>query len=303
MRPGDANSAHPPAGLDRCTRDSKISSTKRICRVEYLEPVAEVRTIGSVALHRIGIRQALEGRWNLDRRITEQVAEQPLRQREDVFGADERSFDIDLGELGLPVSTEILVAEAACDLEVSVETGNHQQLLVELRRLGQRIELTRMHPARHQIIACSLGGRLGEHRCLELQIATLVEIPPRALLQTVPENEVLLQLGPTKIEVAMPEAQVFGGQLFSSASRDRDCRNIGNRENLERGAAKLDLAGSYFRVSHFLGAQRDFAFNANHVFLAESRCVGDCGCGSPVRIEGHLEKSGAIAEIDEDYSA
>src|SRR5688572_31809270 len=39
---------------------------------------------------------------------------------------------------------------------------HHHQLLVDLRRLRQRIELARMHATRHQVIARALGGGLGE---------------------------------------------------------------------------------------------------------------------------------------------
>ena len=57
--------------------------------------------------------------------------------------ADERRLDVDLRELRLAVGAQILVAEAARDLEVAVEAGHHEQLLVDLRRLRQRVELAR----------------------------------------------------------------------------------------------------------------------------------------------------------------
>jgi hypothetical protein len=50
---------------------------------------------------------------------------------------------IDLGELGLAVGAQVLVAEAAHDLVVAVEAGNHQQLFEQLRRLRQGVELAR----------------------------------------------------------------------------------------------------------------------------------------------------------------
>src|SRR3712207_9041615 len=68
-------------------------------------------------------------------------------------------FRSELRELGLPVGAQVLVAEAAGDLVVALEAGHHQQLLEELRRLGQRVELARAEPARHEEVARPLGGR------------------------------------------------------------------------------------------------------------------------------------------------
>ena len=86
-------------------------------------------------------------------------------------GVDERRLDVDLRELRLPVLAQILVAKAARDLEVPVEARDHEQLLVELRRLRQRVELARMHAARHEIVASAFGRGLGEDRRLDLEVA------------------------------------------------------------------------------------------------------------------------------------
>ena len=65
-----------------------------------------------------------------------------------VSGARERHLDVDLRELGLAVGAQVLVAEAARDLEVAVEARDHQDLLEELRRLRQRVELAVVDAAR-----------------------------------------------------------------------------------------------------------------------------------------------------------
>ena len=63
-----------------------------------------------------------------------------------VFLGDEAHLDVELIEFQAAVGAQVLVAKAGRDLEVAVEAGDHQQLLELLRRLGQRIELARMHP-------------------------------------------------------------------------------------------------------------------------------------------------------------
>ncbi len=45
----------------------------------------------------------------------------------------ERHLEIELGELGQPVRPRVLVAEAPDDLEVALQSADHQQLLEQLR--------------------------------------------------------------------------------------------------------------------------------------------------------------------------
>ena len=54
---------------------------------------------------------------------------------------DEAHLEVDLRELGLAVEAQVLVAEAAHDLEVAIDARDHEQLLEDLRRLGERVEL------------------------------------------------------------------------------------------------------------------------------------------------------------------
>jgi hypothetical protein len=62
---------------------------------------------------------------------------------EDVLLAGEAHLGVELGELELPVRSQVLVAEAPRHLVVAVDTAHHAQLLEELRALGQGVEGTR----------------------------------------------------------------------------------------------------------------------------------------------------------------
>ena len=57
----------------------------------------------------------------------------------------ERKFHIDLRELRLTVSTKILISETSCDLDITVKSGAHQKLLVQLWRLRKSVEASRMN--------------------------------------------------------------------------------------------------------------------------------------------------------------
>ena len=65
--------------------------------------------------------------------LREQVADQSFHQLHDLFLVQERGLDVELGEFRLPVGAQVLVAEAAHDLVVTVEAGHHQQLFEDLR--------------------------------------------------------------------------------------------------------------------------------------------------------------------------
>ena len=98
---------------------------------------------------------------------------EPIDDAEDGFLAREAHLEIDLRELKLAVGAEVLVAEAAGDLEVAVEAGDHEDLLEDLRRLRQRVELARMNAAGDQEIARAFGRGLGQDGRFDLQKALL----------------------------------------------------------------------------------------------------------------------------------
>jgi hypothetical protein len=91
---------------------------------------------------------------------TPQCADQALGDGHDILARHERRLDVDLRELRLSVRSQVLVAETPRDLEVPVEPGDHEQLLVQLRRLRQCVELAGMHTARDQVIPRAFRGGL-----------------------------------------------------------------------------------------------------------------------------------------------
>src|SRR2546423_955863 len=128
-----------------------------------------------------------------------------------------------LGEL-VHVVAQVFVAEAARDLKVAVEARHHQQLLVDLGRLWQRIKLPGVHARRHEIVARAFGRGLGEDRRLDLEKLELGEGATGALQQPVPQRQIALHFGPAQIEVTVLEAQLLGGELFTLAARHRNRR-------------------------------------------------------------------------------
>ena len=131
--------------------------------------------------------------------------------------------------------------------------GDHQDLLEDLRRLRQRVELARVDAARHQVVARPFGRRLGQHRRLDLEEALLVEILPDLHRRAVAQHHVVLHArrGADRgsgTSAACPRTPAYssaignGGVFASFSSADLARRD-------------LDLAGLDLRV-HRLGRAR-----------------------------------------------
>ena len=96
-------------------------------------------------------------------RVAEDSFDHPLEEFTYLFFRHERRFNIYLRKFGLTVCTQVFVAETLGDLVVTVKASHHQQLLEQLRRLGQCKKLAVMHAARHEIVTCPFRRALGEH--------------------------------------------------------------------------------------------------------------------------------------------
>ena len=122
--------------------------------------VTQVRLVIAIFQHRFLVRNARKFASRSNRatigKFFEHASKNRLQRLEHIFLGDKAHFEIELVKFARrAVGAGVLVAEAGGDLEIAVETGNHQHLLEHLRRLRQRVEFARMDAARHEIIACA----------------------------------------------------------------------------------------------------------------------------------------------------
>lgn len=102
-----------------------------------LHAEAGVRFVGTVALHGFLVGHAGQRCRNLHvQHLAEQILHKALCHLQDVLHVNERHLQVNLGEFRLAVCTQILVTEAAGNLDVPIHAGNHQQLLVDLGDWG-----------------------------------------------------------------------------------------------------------------------------------------------------------------------
>ena len=87
----------------------------------HIEP--RIGLIGAVAVHGVLPRDTRQRKLNVEvQRFFEQTLNEALVHRHDVVRFDERHFKVDLRKVRLTVRTKVLVAEAARDLHVAVES-------------------------------------------------------------------------------------------------------------------------------------------------------------------------------------
>ena len=154
--------ANRTAVLDGVLEHLERAVLRNIRNIADFEAEADVRLVRAVLVHCVLPGHARQRELNVNiQHFLEYALEEALVYRDNVVLLHEGHLKVDLSELRLTVGAQVLVAEAAGDLDVAVHAGEHEQLLVLLRGLRQGVELARMYAARHEVVARALGGGLG----------------------------------------------------------------------------------------------------------------------------------------------
>ena len=143
--------------------------------------------------------------------LLEHAAEHGLHRVPHVFLGDEAHLEIELVEFaGQTVGARVFVAEAWRDLEVAVEAGDHQELLVLLRRLGQREELALVDAAGDEEVARAFGRGRGQDRRRVFGEAGLVHAAAHRGDDFRARHDVGVQRLAAQVEEAVFQAHVLG---------------------------------------------------------------------------------------------
>lgn len=122
-----------------------------------MHTIAGIGLVGAIGVHGLPVVHATQRRGHLDTHAAEGIGQNFLERAHDVVLVHEGHLDIDLGELGLTVGTQVLVAEALGNLVVALDATDHEQLLQELRGLRQGVEVTRLNTAGNDEVAAPSG--------------------------------------------------------------------------------------------------------------------------------------------------
>ena len=218
---------------------------------------------------------------------------------EDVLALHEAHLQVELRELRLAVGAKVLIAEAARNLEVALEAGDHQELLELLGRLRQRIETAGVHTAGHKVVAGALRRALDEDRRLNLEEIALVQEVADVLYDAMAQGEVTLHAAAAQVQVAIAHAQYL---VDVAVLVDVEGRRQGCVEHLQGVDGDLHLTGCEAGVHGARRPRRDLAINSQDPLTADP-------LGVPVRrldglgVDDDLHGAAAVAQVYEDEAA
>jgi hypothetical protein len=173
------------------------------------------------------------------------------------------TFQVDLREFRLAVGAQVLVAEATGNLEIAVESRDHQNLFEDLRRLRQRVELAVMHAAGNQIVARALGRRARQNRRLDFVEAERVHGFAHLEDDAMAQRQIALRARPAQIEIAIVQPGLLAGV---DLVLDDEWRRLGGIQDAQLGGKNFYLAAGQLRIG--LLPQRHAPANGDNIFRA-----------------------------------
>ena len=176
-----------------------------------------------------------------------------------------RHLQIDLGELGLAVGAQVFVAEAAHDLKIFVEAGNHQDLFEHLRRLRQGVKRSGLNAAWNQIIARAFRRRPRHEGRFNLEKSLGRKIIADGLGHLVPRLDVELHNFAAQVDVAIFQARFFVGERRVRRQERRQLRLV---QDADFARHQFHFAGGNVFVHRVGIAQLHRADHGDDVFVA-----------------------------------
>ena len=171
---------HVRMNLDGANRlaDERLKSAagEELGQVNDAQRVAQIRLVGTKLQHSLLVaddRIRSSGDSSAFRsKLLKRSGQNLFACTENIFLRSKAHLKVQLIELARrAISTCVLIAEARSDLEVLVKTGYHQQLLVLLRSLRQRIELALELTGRNHVVTRTFRRRSAQNRGLNFQEA------------------------------------------------------------------------------------------------------------------------------------
>ena len=225
------------------------------------------------------------------------MAGHALKRIDDVVLLHEAHFAVDLREFRLAIGTQVLVAETFHNLEITVESRHHQQLLQSLRRLGKSIELPRIHARRNDKVASAFRRRAYEHRRFHFEEAFAVKVAAHLHRHLMAQFKIFADGISPQIKVAVLHAQIVAaiGIVFN-----RKRRHLAFVQHCEAIHYYLDVAGRHIRI--FIGTLRNDAFCLYDVFapkvIGRFTKLGVC-----LIVENKLRNAITVAKIDKSHAS
>src|SRR5690606_30909010 len=284
--------------VGRAVEYLELHRLHQVRNVDQLHVDAQIGLVRAEASHGFGEGHAREGAQVHVQMLLEHLADHLLGDLHDLLFVHERGFNIDLGELGLTVGTQVLIAEALGYLVVAVHAGHHQDLLEQLRRLRQREELTLMGSARYQVVTGTFRRGAGQDRRLDVEEAVIIQIVADGVTDLGAEAQAIRHLRSTQIDVAVTQADILT-DLRVLIQQERG--GLGGIENDQLLAQDLDATGAHVGIGGALGTQAHQPGDLQDELAADG--LGQGKALLRIGVEHDLGYALAVAHVEEDHPA
>ena len=262
-------------------------------QVRQLEAEAQVRLVRAVLLHRLGVGHAADRRRHVHAHEGPQGLDDLLAEGDHVVLLHEGGLDVQLGELGLTVGAEVLVAVAAGDLVVLLDPAHLQQLLEQLRRLRQGVPGAGSQAGRDEEVAGALRRRAREGRGLDLHEALAVQQLACRPVDLGAQAHDARGLRAAQVQVAVAQPGLLADLHVLVHLERQGGGGVEHRHGLRD---QLDLTGGQVRVLIALGAALDRAGDLQDPLVAQR---------VEVRLVPHhdLGEARGVAQVHEGHAA
>ena len=267
-------------------------------QLHELHAEAQVGLVAAIVLHGLGPGHPQERLRQLHAADgLEEVLGHTFEEVDDIVLLDKGHLTVYLSEFRLTVGTQIFITEALGNLEIAVETGDHQQLLQRLRTLRKGVELSGIHARGDYEVAGALGRGTYQDGRLHLDEALLVQVFAHFDGHLVAQFQVLAHSRAAQVEVAVFHAYIVASVRIVLDGKGRGERRI---EHVQRGNDDFDIARRQVGVLaeafvHSTGCLYD---------IFTSQVVGAVAkVGVRLLVEHELGNAIAVAQVDEGHAA
>ena len=219
-----------------------------------------------------------------------------LKELQHILLFYKRHLTVNLCELWLTVCTQVFVTEALGNLEITVETTHHQQLLQSLRRLRQCIELSGIHTRGYHEITGSLRCRTNQDWRLHLDEVLTVEEVTYENGHAVTQFEVLTDCSTTQIQITVFHTNIIAA-VGIILDGERRCEAL--TQDIQFPDQDFNIARRHLGILALTFADLTFYLNTE----LTSQFVGTLTqCSIVSLIEHQLSQAITITEVDEGHA-
>ena len=287
------------AGFGNAGKNLKFAVHNQVSNIDQRQIKTQIGFIGTVGFHSLMPGQALKGSGNsYAQSLVKDFSYHALHQGLQLNLINKGHFQVKLGKFRLTVGTQVLITEAAGNLEVFIKTGHHQQLLVKLRRLRQSIEIAGVYAAGHQIVTGTLRGALAQHGGFNLQKAVAVQIITHGKGHLMTQLQISLHLGAAQIQITVFQAHQL---VHINAVLDVKGWGFGGSQHTHLADINLNFAGGQIGVYSTLRARTNLTNSSQHILITHTLGLTE-GIGTAFRVKNNLYHTGTVTQVNKNQT-